>query len=253
MIIYILILLIVILISYCIGLLIVNIVDKKLDNITIKIPKQDINIKIDKENNEEIIENFDNHIYSDNQKKIESKNNPIKYEMSQPDIFRKNDNICIKNHVHKGCNYGVTNYQDPKDMSYLDRNLFKISYPKNLTLQDYVNWLWIYKNEPSKLSEEHLNNFNKIKKGKMLKYESGITPPAHKQSPGLSSHKDFEKNYKQFTQLENKHLNVNSSNYENFDEYSKFNASTLFKMTTPQLSNPNRIIHIPISMTKNKK
>lgn len=250
MILYLLILLIVILIAYSIGLLIVNVVDKKLDNITIKIPKQDINIKIDENGQQEIVENFDNHLFSENQKELEHKNEPVKYEMLQPDIFKKNENICIKNHIHKGCNYGVTNYQDPKDMSYLDKELFKNSYPKNLTLQDYVNWLWLYKNNSKDLSKEHFNNFIKIKNGKILKYENGITPPAHKQTPGLSASTNFSKIYKQFTQLENKHLSVKSSNHEDFDNYSKFNAITLSKTTEPQLSNPNRIIYVPTMMTE---
>lgn len=63
---------------------------------------------------------------------------------------RKEMLVCYKNHLHVKdgkntlCTYGVTNYADPKDMSPIDLKMFMLNYPSNMTLQDYINWLYSY-------------------------------------------------------------------------------------------------------------
>ena len=39
----------------------------------------------------------------------------------------------------------VQNYQNPEDMPYEEKNAFKFGYPPNMTMQDYVNWLYLLK------------------------------------------------------------------------------------------------------------
>ena len=89
--------------------------------------------------------------------------------------------------------YGPTNYQDPNDMSQEQRLSFKYSYPNNMTLQDYVNWLMLYKDEPKNLSKEHVINLQKLLIGEKLEYIAGILPPSTKTSPPLTS-KDYFNN-----------------------------------------------------------
>lgn len=98
-----------------------------------------------------------------------------KYDVSlsgiKMDTYYKNK--CLKYFDDDNClnDYGPMNYKHPKDMDNIEKNIFRIKYPKNMTLQDYVNWLEFNKNEISKLSYCDLKNLNKIKKKIKLNYD----------------------------------------------------------------------------------
>jgi hypothetical protein len=63
------------------------------------------------------------------------------------------------------CHYGPVNYRDPKDMSQSERTRFKSKYRNNMTLQDYKNWLMLYKENPAELNEEHRKNLMTLIRG----------------------------------------------------------------------------------------
>ena len=102
-------------------------------------------------------------------------------------------NVTTDTHFHT---YGPTNHQDPNDMSDEQRLSFKYSYPNNMTLQDYVNWLILYKDEQKNLSKEHVVNIQKLLIGEKLEYIAGILPPSTKISPPLTSRDYFDNLYK---------------------------------------------------------
>ncbi len=164
--------LITILIAYMVGLTIVTLVDKRLSNISINLPKQNVIVKYVTEKNSDEIEHFNNY---------ESKY--ILNKIYEPDytlIPKIETTICFKDHCHQTCQHGETNYPDPHTMSPIDKRYFKYSYPGNFTLQDYINWLWQYKNTEEELPYEHLKNLNKLKRGIPLIPKKGVLPPPTK-------------------------------------------------------------------------
>ena len=176
--------LITIIISYLFGLSLINKIEDKLNNIKINIPQQEILVKYP----EQKIENFENKvniveskIYNKDQKdidKIDPELDKDFYNNSELNIegFEKlkksnqqswenplkSSHICYKNHKHNKCNLGVMNYADPKDMSSMDYNIFVLTYPSNMTLQDYIHWLWCYNGKEYQLTYNHLKNLEKL-------------------------------------------------------------------------------------------
>jgi hypothetical protein len=71
------------------------------------------------------------------------------------------------------------NYPHPDEMSGLEKQNFIYNYPKNLTLKDYENWLklQIYLERKNKISDIHHKYYERVKKGKSLKYEYKKCPP----------------------------------------------------------------------------
>jgi len=94
-------------------------------------------------------------------------------------FVHKNTNpekVCFLNHNHveKNCrDYGACNHLHPSRMSKMDKHVFKTNYPKNMTLQDYVNWLWLHKNDGhrDRLTKDHLTNLEKLEKGDAITYQ----------------------------------------------------------------------------------
>jgi hypothetical protein len=108
--------------------------------------------------------------------------------------------------------YGPTNHQDPNDMSQEQQLSFKYSYPNNMTLQDYVNWLILYKDEQKNLSKEHVVNIQKLLIGEKLEYIAGILPPPTKISPPLTSNDYFNNLYITNTNISNPRIyNITNS------------------------------------------
>tara|TARA_B100001248_G_scaffold248043_1_gene220002 strand:- start:1889 stop:2590 length:702 start_codon:yes stop_codon:yes gene_type:complete len=116
--------------------------------------------------------------------------------------------------------YGPTNYQDPNDMTQEQRLSFKYSYPNNMTLQDYVNWLILYKDEQKNLSKEHVINLQKLLIGEKLEYIAGILPPPTKTSPPLTSKDYFDNLYITNTFIKNPRIyNITNSSSGNMMAY----------------------------------
>ena len=63
------------------------------------------------------------------------------------------------------CHYGPVNYKDPKDMNVGELRRFKSKYRENMTLQDYKNWLLLYKKDPQNLSLAHQTNLKVLLDG----------------------------------------------------------------------------------------
>lgn len=114
--------------------------------------------------------------------------------------YERNDqvrNTCFRNHKHgKKCQYGPTNYADPRTMSVIEKRSFMLNYPANMTMQDYVNWLYCFANgREDQLPYNHLKNLEKLKKGIPLVKEEGVCPPSGKYFPPLDAEKYFQTMY----------------------------------------------------------
>jgi len=101
--------------------------------------------------------------------KIDADCNKVRYGPSSSyNNICKSDNTC---HCVNGsgtfCQNGPTNYPDPMGMSEAQRMYFASKYHKNMTVQDYVNWL-LLQGDGSALSIEHYKNFETIKRGGSL-------------------------------------------------------------------------------------
>lgn len=196
-----------ILVAYILGITLVSVVDKRLSNISIKVPKQNVTVNMEQFSNSpfeptnqteqtETDQTFEPNTkpthFADIQQQVKDMKTPPLNGVDQfrdyrlrPDLFNQSsppESTCQLNHAHKNCSYGPTNYPDPLDMSQTERRAFATNYPQNLTLQDYTNWLWTNKHNTS-LSEEHTTNLNKLKSGTPLRYQAGQIPPPPKPYP----------------------------------------------------------------------
>ena len=251
-----LLILIIIIIGYIFGLSLINTIDKKLNNINIdiKYPDEAFNNKQIKEEHTEKIQyitsnkynfssgekinpktNFDNEYYQqmniDN--RVEGFSNDPGNEFKEWKIENKKTHVCIKNHVHQkdgstfSCTYGVTNYADPHDMSPMDLKIFNLNYPPNLTLQDYINWLYCFIDREEQLPYNHLKNLEKLKHGKTLIQEDGVLPPPAYYYPTLNAESYFDKMYNEINEFSAAPpLNSNTGpmlgyNYKDYSEFSQ--------------------------------
>lgn len=290
------------LVAYILGITLVNVVDKRLSNISINVPKQNVTVNMEKFSNspdgidsasdtkttlvDDDEQTFEPNTkvtnFADIQQEVKDMKTPAingvdkfrDYRL-RPDLFNQSsppENTCQLNHHHKNCNYGPTNYPEPTDMSRTELIAFRTNYPQNMTLQDYVNWLWSNKHN-NNLSNEHKHNLHKLKTGQTLKYQAGSVPPPPRPYPesrtasehfsNIYKNTPFEPKYSMTSPLYNRDKDPNAepfaaSNYEdaetlsdanalgvpcdvNSDRPRKMNADTLFKMTTPQIR-PDRYI-----------
>ena len=250
-------------------------IDKKLNKINIDIKYPNIESFVNnKENDKEItikektketIKVVDTKIYDPKFKfGMEGFDNTDLYKSWN--IETKKSNVCCKNHIHikdgknTHCTYGVTNYADPKDMSPIDLRIFNLNYPPNMTLQDYINWLYCYIGQEEQLPYNHLKNLEKLKMGKELIAEEGITPPPSYYFPAMNAKDYFDKMYNN-TQEFNIASPLNSTtgpmlgyNYKDYSEFSfdvngvsgelrnpdiglKKNAKNLYNYINPRDSN----------------
>ncbi len=179
--------LIVILVAYIVGLTIVTLIDKRLSNISINLPKQNVVVQLPENKIQEGFENcstFEPKGFS-----AEFKNNQQKVDLAPPELCKT---FCYQNHQHAICHPGTMNYPDPNTMTPIDKRYFKYNYADNFTKQDYINWLWLYKNSQEELPYEHLKNLNKLMKGNM-----DITQPPSFISVPTSTADYFRKMYNQ--------------------------------------------------------
>lgn len=235
--------LITIIIAYLFGFIIVNLIDNRLSKITINIPVQEkFENKNEIENKVEISEskkyNFktgelDKEYYNqmNRKSKVEGFSDSPDNSFKTWDFEKKKIQTCIKNHIHDkngkdlNCTYGLTNYADPKDMSSIDYKIFNLNYPTNMTLQDYINWLYCYIDNEDQLPYNHLKNLEKLKIGKELIEEHGILPPPSYYYPALNSEDYFNKMYNETNEFNiASPLNSNTASMlgYNYNEYSEF-------------------------------
>jgi hypothetical protein len=241
--------------GYIFGLILLNLIDDRLN----KINNNNTNLNIEKFNNnnnnteiadiktynfnddEKIIKknskdyNFDENYYNQMNKDsiiggYGDKHNPFK----EWNIEKKKTQICIKNHPHTkagndlNCTYGVTNYADPSDMSPIDYKVFNLNYPPNLTLQDYINWLFCFIDKENDLPYNHLKNLEKLKANISLVEEEGILPPPSYYYPPKDAKDYFDKMYNDINEF-NIAGPLNSVTGPmlgyNCDEYSEFSQN----------------------------
>lgn len=121
--------------------------------------------------------------------------------------------ICYKRHKHMDCQCGNMNIGDPFTMNDVERKLFKYNYPQNMTLQDYVNWLWLYNKSSNQFhSDIHKANLDKLKKGGFVT-EIPHTP--------INSSNFFEKIYKK--ELDNSPVFESDGKLKTADFYQGYN------------------------------
>ena len=276
--------LIVLIISYIIFNMIINKIDSKLNNIKINLPSQEIKIKYPEQ-----IENFENNINIVENKNYNNDNNEEQIDSSIDKDFFQNNNVegfekiknddlkdwenpvkcshmCFENHKHYKCNLGVMNYPDPKDLSQMDYNIFTLNYPPNMTLQDYINWLYCFCGKEYQLPYNHLKNLEKLKSGEKLIEKKGVLPPPSYKFPPLTSEEYFKKmynannefdiaaplnsqtgpmlgyNYNEFSEFsQNDDLYGSSSYIRNCDIKEKKNAKNLHNYIFPKNSNQMQV------------
>jgi hypothetical protein len=145
--------------------------------------------------------------------------------------YEKHDaikNVCFKNHEHKKCSYGNTNYADPRTMSIIEKRTFTLSYPPNMTMQDYINWLYSFIGKEDQLPYNHLKNLEKLKRGIPLIQENGVCPPPSSTFPPLDAETYFKNMYDVKSneiafapQLNSTTSVLVGSNYNQYSEFSQ--------------------------------
>ena len=111
------------------------------------------------------------------------------------------------------------NYPNPNEMTTSERNAFKYGYPNQMTMQDYVNWLSLFRLSPDLLNLDHNINYQKLIKNVPIEFKENITPPPAKRLPPLVTDDYFLNMYTQnptqpdpmFTQTINQDTKVASN------------------------------------------
>lgn len=239
-----------IIIAYLFGFTLVHLIDKRLDKLT---NTESFNNKLDPvvsktynfQTGEVIKGKYDNDYYKTKKKDslIEGYSSDTFKEWY---IDKKKTHVCIKQHKHEKdgsnglCTYGVTNYADPIDMSHMDLKIFNLNYPPNMTLQDYINWLYCYVDKEDELPYNHLKNLEKLKAGIELITEEGVLPPPAYYYPALNAKDYFDKMYNDSDEF-NIASPLNSTTGPmigyNYDEYSEFSQNMDVNGTTGVLLN----------------
>ena len=166
-------------------------------------------------------------------------------------------NVCKVDHTCS-CNSGAgplclqpARYKDPAQMSAEEIRRFKMQDDLSLfTIIDYRRWLFLYKDDPQDLTDDHIKNFRLMMAGEEI-HKSMI--PAARLSPPLSA-RDYLKLLDQGKSMQIKDLNLdtgpylasNAFAYDNFippteepnlrgiDADSKVDAVALAQQVTPQ-------------------
>jgi len=243
---------------YLASKIIAIVITRNLQEISININKQVSENKVsdnkvieNKNGNNQIMENFSNNkkkIFKiDDVDEIESFDNSNKgFKSLDPTVFEDKNSICCLNHdkCKSGktviCDYGLTNYAHPYDMSPIDKKIFMLNYSENFTIQDYINWLKCFKDNKNELPYNHLKNLNKIENGEQLVYKKGVVPPPVKIQKELTSEEYFNKLYSgnidiyQPIQSDKNLLGYNyqsySDFYQNYNQYGSTTSNRLYNM-----------------------
>ena len=119
------------------------------------------------------------------------------------------------------------NYLSPQDMNSQEYNQFKFGYPPEMTMQDYVNWLFLFNNQEDNLTLEHRINYQKLKKNKKLYFKTNVLPPPSKKIPPLTSENYFTNLYKnnKIALADNLNSITNSLQGYNYGNYGDFSQN----------------------------
>ncbi len=161
--------------------------------------------------------------------------------------YEKHDaikNICFMNHQHtKDCTYGNTNYADPCTMNTIEKRTFTLNYPQNMTMQDYVNWLYCFIGKEDQLPYNHLKNLEKLKKNIPLVKEDGVCPPPAQYFPPIDSEKYFQNMYNTKSNEIAFAPKLNSTTSAlvgaNYNQYSEFSQNFDIYGSTGSIVNPD--------------
>lgn len=157
---------------------------------------KDFPVPIDKDDKKELLEKA---LYSNTMPDFQTKNF---LHLTPPDPdkikFDDQDKIYI-NPFHPKESENVfkpkKNYQSPEKMTPIERNAYKFGYPDGMTMQDYVDWLFLFKDNPELLNLEHYINYDKLINNVEIKYEKDRTPPPSKKLTPLNSENYFTQMY----------------------------------------------------------
>ncbi len=163
------------------------------------------------------------------------------FDYEKHDVIK---NICFMNHNHtKDCTYGNTNYADPRTMSIIEKRTFTLNYPQNMTMQDYVNWLYCFIGKEDQLPYNHLKNLEKLKKNIPLIKEDGVCPPPAQYFPPIDSEKYFQNMYNAKNQEVAFAPKLNSTTGSlmgaNYNQYSEFSQNFDVYGSTGSIVNPD--------------
>jgi len=156
---------------------------------------KDYPVAINKDDKKELLEKA---IYSNTMTAFQTNN--FLHLTTDPDKIKYNDQDKIyinpfhpkeSEHVFKP----KKNYQSPDKMTTVERNAYKFGYPDGMTMQDYVDWLFLFKDNPELLNLEHYINYDKLINNKEIKYEKDRTPPPSKKLTPLNSENYFTQMY----------------------------------------------------------
>ncbi len=157
---------------------------------------KDFPVPIDKDDKKELLEKA---LYSNTMPDFQTKNF-LHLTPSDPDKikFDNQDKIYI-NPFHPKESENLfkpkKNYQSPEKMTTVERNAYKFGYPDGMTMQDYVDWLFLFKDNPELLNLEHYINYEKLINNTEIKYEKDRTPPPSKKLTPLNSENYFTQMY----------------------------------------------------------
>ena len=106
-------------------------------------------------------------------------------------------------------------------------------------MQDYVNWLYCFKDRENELPYNHLKNLKKLKKGIELVEEHGVLPPPSYYYPPLNAKDYYDKLYDESEISIAPPLNSITSSMQpyNADEYAEFSQNFDVKGSTGELRN----------------
>lgn len=195
------------------------------------------NLDNDKTKNNDKTNSKDNDKTIDENKNKDSNNSLINNIEPYEDVKIKNQNFILfdtKNNFNKNNlkdkvlfqDYGPTNYIDPRNMTELQKENHKNYFPKNMTLQDYVNWLLLNRDNINNLEHIHTINLQNLFKNKRI-LEVPIDSMSN-ESHHLCDNQFIVKNSKLVTiqdsssinKVENKNVDfILPSNYVNYSDY----------------------------------
>lgn len=118
------------------------------------------------------------------------------------------------------CHYGPVKYRDPKDMTADELQRFKAKFRNDFTLQDYKNWLLLYKSDPENLREQHRRNLRILLQGGQLSIKD--MPSIQIRAPTEASDY-FQKMYQggniavQFPDNDSPYVGANYRDYGDFE------------------------------------